>query len=831
MSLCGIDQSLFEVTTAESINHLIRMGANINCINACRITPLIAAYKEGKSGVFYALLDNGADIEAGNEVKKTILMYACKAGDLETVNDLLKRKANANAQDVFLRTPLMYASTNGHKDIVKVLFKHGVDINARSTHRETALLFACMNNHTEVAKMLLQNNAEVDAETLWWALKNKNIELAKLLLEKNASIDYSDCYGHTSFMYACELGDPDIIKTFFDKGSAANEGREFNELMTPFMFACSSGKLEVVEAVYNKMDADSQIKAIAYKNRSGWTPLHIAAANGYLDIAKFLVDHGANINSTSGDRPYTPLMLTYYGKKCHLDIFNYLLDECHASVNIGYGSYGNPLTQAIVHNRLDIVKVLVERGARIGSNDAYGLNRMWDCENPEIVNYLIDKGLLNVKARADGDTCLDFARGEIRDIYLEHGANIDAPGRNGVSVLANSIGYMPYDLEDFNYWLKKGANPNVIANEKTKTTILTEICRRGLSDYVVALAGKTDFNAPDGSGYTGLMTACEHYNFHTAATLLEFGADVNAKGKNGKTALMVACEHQYDNIIKLLLEWGADVSITNDAGKTVLDYMSEKTEIGKLLRETTIKQKKKACQTKKAILNNKLIYACRNNRPQYLETVLKEGGNINTKNKEGLTGLMLTCTKGNVGAANVLLKNDDLNVNAKDKNGNTALIFACQYEHTNFLNALYEHGAKVNACNSAGTTALMFACYNGDFEAVKFLLQHKAKVNARDTEGHTALMAACIEKHNKDCAAIVNILLQYGAKVNLEDCRGKKATDYCRDYCMDSDTKDILQRALLEEIKTEYRAQQRKNGTTRKKVQSPKKQFAPGNSR
>ena len=63
-------------------------------------------------------------------------------------------------------------------------------------------------------------------------------------------------------------------------------------------------------------------------NSYGWTPLHLSSYNGHLDIIKYLLVNGADINSNNNFRgkiPETPLYVASQNGK--LDIVKYLFDN------------------------------------------------------------------------------------------------------------------------------------------------------------------------------------------------------------------------------------------------------------------------------------------------------------------------------------------------------------------------------------------------------------------------------------------------------------------------------------------------------------------------
>merc|ERR1712001_610187 len=108
--------------------------------------------------------------------------------------------------------------------------------------------------------------------------------------------------------------------------------------------------------VYLKM-----VLQLMQKNEHGSTPLHIAVLEGKLDLVKFLLKNGANIDSKSkvGSSPLH-LVIRDDGK---MDILKCLLKN-GADTNFMDNDWA-PLHTAAYLGLLDIVKCLVENGADI----------------------------------------------------------------------------------------------------------------------------------------------------------------------------------------------------------------------------------------------------------------------------------------------------------------------------------------------------------------------------------------------------------------------------------------------------------------------------------
>jgi ankyrin repeat protein len=86
-----------------------------------------------------------------------------------------------------------------------------------------------------------------------------------------------------------------------------------------------------------------------------------------------------------------------------------------------------------------------------------------------------------------------------------------------------------------------------------------------------------------------------------------------------------------------------------------------------------------------------------------------------------------------------------MNINAKDKDGSTALMIAAEKGDLPIAQLLIEHGADVNANNADGYTALMYVAYKGNLAVAELLIKSRADINAQDKDGWTALRYASVQ--------------------------------------------------------------------------------------
>ena len=86
-----------------------------------------------------------------------------------------------------------------------------------------------------------------------------------------------------------------------------------------------------------------------------------------------------------------------------------------------------------------------------------------------------------------------------------------------------------------------------------------------------------------------------------------------------------------------------------------------------------------------------------------------------------------------------------IDINAKEEDGRTALLIAAEKGDAGIAALLADNGAEVNARDVDGYTALMYAAYKGNRELADFLLKHGADVHAKDKDGWTALRFALMQ--------------------------------------------------------------------------------------
>src|SRR6516164_5843498 len=113
------------------------------------------------------------------------------------------------------------------------------------------------------------------------------------------------------------------------------------------------------------------------------------------------------------------------------------------------------------------------------------------------------------------------------------------------------------------------------------------------------------------------------------------------------------------------------------------------------------------------------------------------------------------------------LLDNGADVNARDPEGNTPLILASFYASPECLELLIEKGADVNSANKAGATPLIRAAT--DYEKTRLLVAAGANIRVRTALGNTPLLLAARRAGN---SRTVRLLLERGADATERNAAG-----------------------------------------------------------
>nr|WP_317228607.1 ankyrin repeat domain-containing protein [Pedobacter montanisoli] len=190
-----------------------------------------------------------------------------------------------------------------------------------------------------------------------------------------------------------------------------------------------------------------------------------------------------------------------------------------------------------------------------------------------------------------------------------------------------------------------------------------------------------------------------------------------------------------------------------------------------------------------------IIEAVKNNRLQEVETLLKQGIDVDVQN-EHRQSLLLTATHEGYFEMAKLLVFYGADVNKQDEQLDSPFLYAGASGQTEFVKLFLTHGARFDVFNRYNGTALIPACERGHVETVKVLTQTSGfPINHVNRLGWTALMEAVIlgngsEKYQQ----IVTILVNAGCDIDIADKNGVTPLQHARSLKYDKIVK-ILENA------------------------------------
>uniref|UniRef100_A0A182UH31 Poly [ADP-ribose] polymerase n=1 Tax=Anopheles melas TaxID=34690 RepID=A0A182UH31_9DIPT len=404
----------------ELMDVLLRHGAKVDALDGLGQTALHRCAREDNIQACRLLLSYGIDISivslqgytaaqlATENVLKILqdppsdtvdlecqLLEAAKAGDLDTVRRIvLSSPMTVNCRDLDGRhsTPLHFAAGYNRVPVVEFLLEHGAEVHASDKGGLVPLHNACSYGHYEVTELLVKHGANVNVADLWKftplheaAAKGK-YEIVKLLIKHGADVTKKNRDGATPLDLVRE-GDQDVADLL--RGNAA------------LLDAAKKGNLARVQRL---VSADN-INCRDAQGRNS-TPLHLAAGYNNLEVAEYLLEHGADVNAQDKGGLIPLHNASSYG---HLDIAALLIK--HNTVVNATDKWGyTPLHEAAQKGRTQLCSLLLAHGADPFMKNQEGQTSL-DLATAEDVKCLLQDAMVASQGTVAGGTAAGTGAG------------------------------------------------------------------------------------------------------------------------------------------------------------------------------------------------------------------------------------------------------------------------------------------------------------------------------------------------------------------------------------------------------------------------------------
>ena len=183
------------------------------------------------------------------------------------------------------------------------------------------------------------------------------------------------------------------------------DGREYERTLW------EASRLGVLAVVRQILAGASGGQAVNAQDDIGNTALHYAANEGKLDVAKELINKGANVNAKGSGNDWTPLHSAVYG--AHKDLVKLLLDE-KANPNAATTTQWTAMHSAASEGQVPIIGLLLDAGANINAANFSGKTPIYLAaagEHTSAVKFLLEKGADPMLETPEGATASDAAMG------------------------------------------------------------------------------------------------------------------------------------------------------------------------------------------------------------------------------------------------------------------------------------------------------------------------------------------------------------------------------------------------------------------------------------
>ncbi|KAK3773373.1 hypothetical protein RRG08_023251 [Elysia crispata] len=548
--------------------------------------------------------------------------------------------------------------------------------------------------------------------------------IVSYLVKQNANINAVDMYGQTPLHYAAMRGNEIACRDLLAFKDTIDISTGDNQGVTPLHCAALHNQVEIARML---IDAGADVMCID-KERS--TPLHHACMEGNIDMVQLLFDAGARskeswvkINEMVAAQDFefsTPLH--HAVENSHYDVAKILLEK-GAVVNQDRKSFVYPLHLAAQSGDVRICRLLVEHQARIdavNSEHATALHRAAALNKVDALKFLVERGAAINRRDIDNYTPLllaaTYGNTEAVELLLQKGA-------------------------DFSVQDKHDKTAIFLAAEENKIEVLKKLLSKPRVKQLI--------NESDCYDNSPLHIAAKQGYLEILQCLLENGADLDDKNEEEETPLHLAAKHGRTNIVRELIK--TDTTIVNDEDEDS---------------------------------NTALHLAAQCGHHKVVKLLLDLGADVSARNYNAWTPLDLAASKGWTKTCSVLLE-EDAPVDPIDKNKTTPLHLASSFGHSKVVKLLLEWDADVTLRDDGGRNCLGRAIENHHVNVAEVIINsdvwkdalRNAYINP-NTGFVVTPMRKLIRKMPEVALKVFDRCLSYGQEKNPESMDFEITFDY-----------------------------------------------------
>lgn len=395
------------------------------------------------------------------------------------------------AADGVQTTGLEKALAAKNEDMVRFLIKQGVQTNSVMNEMISDENFGAV-------QLLVNAGAPITPEHVSRAADYNFMPAVQLFVEKGAAINQKD---ERPLSKASESGNLEIVQYLLQTGKNSQE--TLNDAL--WALCDARPKPDTLKIAQLLLEYGAQVNSQAGFYNT--TPLHGAAQNGSLELVKLLVSKGAKVNAV--DKEFS-MPLAKAVQADNLEIAKFLLEHgADKTINHSDTEFQTAIFKA---RSAKMAQLLIANGANVSDRDKKGLSVLLHA----VANYL------------------DF---DLLKVLLQNGADINEQDKSGTTALL-WVAQHPYERDDKNcvqFLLENGAKANVANNQGETPLLVAE--KLEVLQALLAHGADVNAQNEDGQTALIHIAQIYDPKGEKTKGLLEHGADVNIRDKKGKTAL------------------------------------------------------------------------------------------------------------------------------------------------------------------------------------------------------------------------------------------------------------------------------------------------------
>ncbi|XP_011503232.1 PREDICTED: protein phosphatase 1 regulatory subunit 16A isoform X2 [Ceratosolen solmsi marchali] len=340
-----------------------------------------------------------------------MLLEAAARNDIDEVRKLLKKGVNPDSTNEDGLTALHQCCIDDNEEMMKLLVEFGANVNAEDSEKWTPLHAAATCGHLHLVRYLIAKGANL------------------LAVNADGNMPYDICEDEKTLdCIEGEMARRGVTQELIDETRASIEIQMLRDLQR---VASIGGDLE-------------------YKDHQAATPLHVAAANGYVRVVEFLLDQ-------------------------------------HVSTDVEDNDKWQPVHAAACWGHLEVLELLVQNGADLNAKNKHDETPADICEDPEIRERIMElkteqesKKLREAQNRrvrrsqSINTRTQSVRRTSIRDKVLTTKKDAQEEARLRLQAQQHTFGNPTTNLSTSENSM--GGSDN--ANEETDSTALTTTVRR-----------------------------------------------------------------------------------------------------------------------------------------------------------------------------------------------------------------------------------------------------------------------------------------------------------------------------------------------------------------